>query len=251
MTRWSSLLDGRVEGALGGEGAEVQLVEHRSRELAAGPVLVGPLERGRVERPRTLVHAVGLPTRPAGRAAPARSRRAGSRSRPRPPAPARPATTSRRHRGSSRRPRRRPTAGPASGSGAQTSKRPRLIGAPRSRPGARRGSRRRECGPSGSRSTVSPQPPFASSPSGRRVTTVIAPPRSKASTWSAAGPSADHGVVRREQLGSVASQPQRLGGERLLRVGAVDRGTAAAASKSTGRRLSGSTRLRSPSSVPW
>ena len=54
----------------------------------------------------------------------------------------------------------------------------------RSRPGrsARRARSRRAT------STVSPQPPRSSRPTGSRVTTVTAPPRSKASTWSAAGP---------------------------------------------------------------
>ena len=95
----------------------------------------------------------------------------------------------------------------------------------------RRGRRRARRPPGADRSrqvraTVSPQPPFSASPRGSRVTTVTAPPRSKASTCSAAGPSASTRRVRREQLGPVAAQPQRASGERLLGVGLAARAPA-------------------------
>ena len=119
--------------------------------------------------------------------------------------------------------------------------------------------------PSGSGSVVSPQPPFAASPSGSRVATVIAPPRSNARTWSAAGAGGGQAGVRTEQLGPVAAQGQRRPGD--LQLGAPGSSTAVLSvvvppsrsapsrsarwSKSTKRRLSGSTRLCSHSSLPW
>ncbi len=98
--------DGSVEGSLRSERAEVQLVEHRSRELASGPRL---RRSTRTHRRRTCAtvrvrRAAGGAT--SGPAAPCPGRPPDSRSRPRPPAPLRPASTSRRRRGSSRRSRR-------------------------------------------------------------------------------------------------------------------------------------------------
>ena len=53
--------DGGVEGALGREGADVQLVEDRAGQRHAAPVLVGPGERAVVDEPRRPVDAVRLP----------------------------------------------------------------------------------------------------------------------------------------------------------------------------------------------
>ena len=58
------LPDRGVEGAVGGERADVQLVDHRARQLPAGPGLVGPGERGRVVGSRALVDARRLAPRP-------------------------------------------------------------------------------------------------------------------------------------------------------------------------------------------
>ena len=80
--RWPSLRERGVEGALGGEGPDVQLVDHRAGELAAGPARVVPLEVGGVVGAGEAVDAVGLAPRPAGRGAVSRRRRSGSRSRP-------------------------------------------------------------------------------------------------------------------------------------------------------------------------
>ena len=55
-------LDRGVEGAAGGEGADVQLVDHRPGELAPGPAGVLPLV-GRHVAARQPVHAVGLAAR--------------------------------------------------------------------------------------------------------------------------------------------------------------------------------------------
>ena len=55
--------DGSVERALGGERAEVQLVQHAPRELAPSPPLVLPLVGRRIEHAGRLVHAVRLPPR--------------------------------------------------------------------------------------------------------------------------------------------------------------------------------------------
>ena len=55
------MLDGGVEGALGGEGADVQLVDHGALELLSGPVAVGPGEGRGVDEFAGGVHAVGLP----------------------------------------------------------------------------------------------------------------------------------------------------------------------------------------------
>ena len=200
-----------VEGALGGERADVQLVDHRAGELPAGPGV----------RPATRT--------PCGRTcATARARRAGWRRDRGSGSDAvvvveevavvdvavrgrrcRPATTSRPRSASSRPARRRPTAAPARARGAQTSNGPAAHpsslrqqgdgigrqqvcrGAPGCRPvETRRPSRDHvdASSPSGSSSVVSPQPPPRARPTGSRVTTVIAPPRSNASTWSAAGP---------------------------------------------------------------
>ena len=53
-----------VQRAFRGERSDVQLVDHRAGELAAGPRAVVPLVVRRVERARPPVHAVGLTTRP-------------------------------------------------------------------------------------------------------------------------------------------------------------------------------------------
>ncbi len=55
-------LDRGVEGAVGGERADVQLVDHRPGELAPGPGVVVPLVRRRVSS-RQPVHAAGLSPR--------------------------------------------------------------------------------------------------------------------------------------------------------------------------------------------
>ena len=57
-------LDGGGEGALGGEGADVKLVDHAAGQLPAVPALVGPGERVRVVGPGPAVHAVRLPAGP-------------------------------------------------------------------------------------------------------------------------------------------------------------------------------------------
>ena len=60
-------------------------------------------------------------------------------------------------------------------------------------------------------SVVSRQPPSRASPTGSRVPTVTTPPRSKASTCSAAAPVGEHRPVAGEQLRPVPAQPQRPG----------------------------------------
>jgi hypothetical protein len=56
-------VDGGVERAVGGEGADVHLVDDGAGELAAGPPLVGPRERRRVVGARAAVDALGLAAR--------------------------------------------------------------------------------------------------------------------------------------------------------------------------------------------
>ena len=51
-------IDGREQRALGGERADVQLVDDAARQLATGPQLVGPAVGGRVEGARQPVHPV-------------------------------------------------------------------------------------------------------------------------------------------------------------------------------------------------
>ena len=55
--------DRAVERALGGERADVQLVEHLRAERGGVERLVGPRERGRVDHARRPAQAVGLPAR--------------------------------------------------------------------------------------------------------------------------------------------------------------------------------------------
>ena len=57
------LLDRRVEGAVRGERADVQFVDHRALDRAARPVAVGPRVGRRLPQLRALVHAVGLARR--------------------------------------------------------------------------------------------------------------------------------------------------------------------------------------------
>ncbi len=54
---------GRLEGAGGREGADVQLVQHRSGQRAAAPAGVRPVERGMVDGAAGSVRAVRLPGR--------------------------------------------------------------------------------------------------------------------------------------------------------------------------------------------
>ena len=106
--------------------------------------------------------------------------------------------------------------------------------------------------PAGSARVVSPHPPRAASPCGSRVTTVTAPPRSKARTWSAATP--DAGTAAYDVKSSGRSRRSRSASRTSRSLGWPGRSSAtirARASKSTGRRLSGSTRLSSRSSEPW
>ena len=58
------LVDGRVQRAGRGEGADVQLVDHRTRQLPPGPRAVGPVVRGRIEGPARPVHTARLPAAP-------------------------------------------------------------------------------------------------------------------------------------------------------------------------------------------
>ena len=179
---------------------------HRAGELAAGPALVGPRERARGRRSAS---ARGRPSgwrrdRGSGRGVSGR-RRAGSRSRP--PSVAVPADGLRRRppavlAADHRRPSlAAPTAGPAPARGAHTSKRPRVVTLT-SAPAARRGSDEQGCHPSDGRptavavarpgraSSVSPQPPGREAERAAGSTTVTTPPRSNASTCSAARPGA-------------------------------------------------------------
>ncbi len=54
------LFDGGVQRAGAGEGADVQLVDHRAFDRPAGPIAVGPGGAGRVPQLRAGVHPVGL-----------------------------------------------------------------------------------------------------------------------------------------------------------------------------------------------
>ena len=67
--RWSSLVDRRVEGALGGEGADVQLVERPSRPAGDRSSPRRSTRTPWVEGARALVHAVRAGAATAGRAA--------------------------------------------------------------------------------------------------------------------------------------------------------------------------------------
>ncbi len=248
----------RVEGALGREGADVQLVDDRAGQLPAGPAVVGPGVRRRVERARQPVHAVGLPPRA----------RVGSRCRVVVEEVAvvdscagvghrlgRASTSRRRRAPSATRCGRRARSDTRSGRGAQTSKRPRRAASARRppvAPAARRAGRRAarpgrtappattrpdssvDPRPAGAaRASVSPQPPRAASPTGSRVATVTAPPRSKASDVVGRRPGRGTGRVRREQLGPVAPQPQRRAGDAQLgRAGVVESRVRAAAPSS-------------------
>ena len=86
------------------------------------------------------------------------------------------------------------------------------LGRPASAAGepAVRSAHRSRIRPAG-RQVVSCQPPAACSPAGSRVATVSAPPRSKANTWSAAGPGrADGGVPVNSSGRSRRSRSARL-----------------------------------------
>jgi hypothetical protein len=52
--------DRGVQRALGGEGADVHLVDHASGQRTAGPDAVAPLVRGRVVAAGEPVHPLGL-----------------------------------------------------------------------------------------------------------------------------------------------------------------------------------------------
>ncbi len=95
---------------------------------------------------------------------------------------------------------------------------------------------------SGGRAWSRPSRPSPPARAGSRVTTVTAPPRSKASTCSAAGPSARTGVYVVNSSGRSRRSRRARAVSACL---ALDCRTSdcSAASKSTGRRLSGSTRL--------
>ena len=56
-------VDRAVEGAVGGECADVQLVDHAAGELPSGPAGIRPGERGRIEGHRPTVYAFGLTPR--------------------------------------------------------------------------------------------------------------------------------------------------------------------------------------------
>ncbi len=56
--------DGGVQRALGGEGADVHLVDHAAGQLPTGPGVIGPREARRVVGPGQPVNAVRLPARP-------------------------------------------------------------------------------------------------------------------------------------------------------------------------------------------
>ena len=208
-----------IEGALRRERAEVQLVDHRARELAPGPPVVTPLEGRGVERARALVYAGGLASRPR-----VRPRRRvvvdqvavvdlalGHRTDRNPPV----VRTlghlddlvahGQSHPLRDRRPHVEPPAHQASLTSSATGRSPRTS--PRTTLVEERAkspvveerapasvSKPRPLStfvqrPSGKEIVVSAQP-FAARPKGNRVTTVTAPPRSNASTCSAAGPSA-------------------------------------------------------------
>ena len=127
-------------------------------------------------------------------------------------------------------------------------------------------------GPGGSGSAVSAQPPRRRSPPGSLVATVTAAAaaggraaqeRHRVPGGRALG--VQRAVIPGEPAGMLAAQPQRGGGhQQLVRVEAVRRGPGRAAlaassvasswrrrAKSTGRRLSGSTSEKAPSSQPW
>jgi hypothetical protein len=57
------LLDGGIECALRGEGADVQLVNDAAGELTAGPASIRPLEFRWIEHAARRVNASGLPQR--------------------------------------------------------------------------------------------------------------------------------------------------------------------------------------------
>ena len=132
----------RVEGALRGEGADVELVDHRARQLATGPAVVGP---GDEPRAGGFASVGGRP--PAGAATAGRvgarpCRRSGSRSRRLPsPGPGwAPTGSTNRRRSAASPPWHRATDSRSRcARGAQTSKGPRSGHVSPPGRGARRG----------------------------------------------------------------------------------------------------------------